>query len=207
MSHSVSGTAAHINLRELRRRAIKLPLKKLGHAIEGWVASQSPMGNSPVIDARTFEWVERLEKNSDVMRQELVALLGAQKHLPNIQELSPRQTNLSRNDGWKSYFFYLLGHRIDESYKRCPETGKLLDSKRAGRLRIRAGERRPRHQGNPGLARPSIDPAHRAIHRAGADAVQGLLAQLKAHASETMPLRPLHTLENSASAGHGTRNC
>jgi beta-hydroxylase len=36
--------------------------------------------------------------------------------------------NLSRGDGWKSYFFCLLGNRIDTSYKRCPETGKLLDS-------------------------------------------------------------------------------
>jgi hypothetical protein len=43
-------------------------------------------------------------KNSEVIRQELVALLYEQKHLPNIQEISPRQTNLSRNDGWKSYF-------------------------------------------------------------------------------------------------------
>jgi len=112
----------------LYKRAIKLPSKRVGHAIEDWVASQSPMGNSPVIDAKTFDWVERLEKNSGVIGQELSALLGAQKHLPNIQELSPRQMNLSREDGWKSYFFYLLGHRIDASYRRCPATGKLLDS-------------------------------------------------------------------------------
>jgi hypothetical protein len=81
-----------------------------------------------IIDAKAFDWVERLEKNSEVIRQVLVALLYEQKHLPNIQEISPRQTNLSRNDGWKSYFFFVLGHRIDESYARCPETGKLLDS-------------------------------------------------------------------------------
>ena len=43
-------------LRELRRRVIKLPLKKLGHAIEDWVANQSPMGNSSIIDAKAFEW-------------------------------------------------------------------------------------------------------------------------------------------------------
>jgi beta-hydroxylase len=127
MSRSASGSAG-INLRELRRRAIKLPLKKLGHAIEDWVANQSPMGNSSIVDAKTFEWVERLEKNSEVIRQELVALIYGQKHLPNIQEISPRQTNLSRNDGWKSYFFFVLGHRIEESYNRCPETGELLDS-------------------------------------------------------------------------------
>jgi len=128
MSRSAFGSAARINLKELRRRAIKLPLKKLGHAIEDWVANQSPMGNTSIIDAKAFEWVERLEKSSEVIRQELVALLYGQKHLPNIQEISPRQTNLSRNDGWKSYFFFVLGHRIDESYNRCPETGKLLDS-------------------------------------------------------------------------------
>jgi len=108
MSRLASGSAARINLKELRRRAIKLPLKKLGHAIEDWVANQSPMGNSSIIDAKAFEWVERLEKNSEVVRQELVALLYGQKHLPNIQELSPRQTNLSRDDGWKSYFFSSL---------------------------------------------------------------------------------------------------
>jgi hypothetical protein len=104
----------------IARRLIKLPLKRLGHAIEDWVANQSPMGNSSVIDTKAFEWVERLEKNSDVIRQELVALLYEQKHLPNIQEISPRQTNLTREDGWKSYFFFVLGHRIDESYRRCP---------------------------------------------------------------------------------------
>jgi len=35
MSRSAFGSALRINLRELRRRAIKLPMKKLGHAIEG----------------------------------------------------------------------------------------------------------------------------------------------------------------------------
>ena len=108
MSRSASGSAVRINLKELRRRAIKLPLKKLGHAIEDWVANQSPMGNSSIIDTKAFEWVERPEKNSEVVRQELVALLYGQKHLRNIQELSPRQTNLSRDDGWKSYFFSSL---------------------------------------------------------------------------------------------------
>ena len=128
MSRAVSELAARINLRELYRRAIKLPLKWVGHAIEDWVANQSPMGNSSIIDAKAFEWVERLEKNSGVIRQEMIALLSGQTHLPNIQELSQRQMNLSKADGWKTFFFFLLGHRIEESYKRCPETGKLLDS-------------------------------------------------------------------------------
>ena len=128
MSRLTSELAARFNLKEVYRHIIKLPLKAVGHAIEDWVADQSPMGNSSIIDGKTFEWVERLEKNSGAIKQEVMALLDEQKPLPNIQDLSPRQTNLSQKNGWQSYFFCLLGNRIDESYKRCPETGKLLDS-------------------------------------------------------------------------------
>jgi hypothetical protein len=77
MSDSSSAFAARINLKEMYRHAIKLPLKRVGHAIEDWVADQSPMGNSSIIDGKTFEWVERLEANSYVIKQELVALLSA----------------------------------------------------------------------------------------------------------------------------------
>jgi hypothetical protein len=43
MSRLAFGSGARINWKELRRRAIKLPLKKLGHAIEDWVANQSEL--------------------------------------------------------------------------------------------------------------------------------------------------------------------
>ena len=64
MSSSTFGSAARINSKELYRRTIKLPLKRVGHAIEDWGASQSPMGNSSIIDSKTFDWVERLEKTA-----------------------------------------------------------------------------------------------------------------------------------------------
>jgi aspartyl/asparaginyl beta-hydroxylase (cupin superfamily) len=132
MSISPSASDAALRrptLKEWVRHYVRTPFKKFGHAVENYVANQSPMGDCSIVDARHFEWVERLEKNSDVIRQELIALLYGQKHLPNIQDISPRQMKLSKgSDGWKSYFFCLVGHRFDESYKRCPETGKLLDS-------------------------------------------------------------------------------
>jgi aspartyl/asparaginyl beta-hydroxylase (cupin superfamily) len=130
ISRSVAETAARPTLKERLRHAVRMPFKKLGRAIEDYVADQSPMGNCSIVDARHFEWVERLENNSHLIRQEPIALLyGQQKHLPNIQDISPRQMKLSKGgDGWKSYFFYLLGHRFDDSYRRCPETGKLLDT-------------------------------------------------------------------------------
>jgi len=131
ISRPASESAARFNLKETLKRAIKMPMKRLGHAIEDFVADQSPMGNVSIVDSKHFEWVERLEKNSDAIKRELLAVLhGQQKQLPNIQDISPRQMNLSKQhiDGWKTYFFSILGHRFDESFKRCPETGKLLDS-------------------------------------------------------------------------------
>jgi hypothetical protein len=44
------------------------------------------------------------------------------------------------------------------------------------RLRLRAGQCRPRHQGTAGVARPQKHPAHGALHRAGPEQVQELLA-------------------------------
>ena len=46
----------------------------------------------------------------------------------------------------------------------------------AARLRLRAGERRPRYARYSGLAWASLDPAHGSLYRACADAVQGFLA-------------------------------
>ena len=128
MARVASELAARVNLKDFYRRAVRPQMKKVGHAIEDWVAEQSSVGNNSIIDPKTFEWVERLEKNSGVIRQELIALLSGQTILPNMHEMSPRQINLSSGDGWKTYFFSLLGHRIEQSYIRCPETGKLLDS-------------------------------------------------------------------------------
>ncbi|HXD46861.1 MAG TPA: aspartyl/asparaginyl beta-hydroxylase domain-containing protein [Pseudolabrys sp.] len=128
LSRSVPDTAPRVKVREQVKRAIRMPMKKVGHAIERWVAEQSPVGTASLIDSRAFEWVERLEQNSDAIKRELVSLLDRQKQLPNIQDMSPRQTNLSKADGWKTYFFYLFGHRIGDSYRSCPETGRLLDS-------------------------------------------------------------------------------
>ena len=49
----------------------------------------------------------------------------------------------------------------------------------AARVRLQARQRRRRYAGAAGLPRPQEHPAHRSLHRAGADPVQELLARLK----------------------------
>ena len=49
----------------------------------------------------------------------------------------------------------------------------------AARLRLRAGQQGPRHEGAASVPRPSQHPAHRALHRAIAGTVQGFLAPIR----------------------------
>src|SRR5262249_61485594 len=51
-----------------------------------------------------------------------------------------------------------------------------LSAHAAPRLRLCPGQCRPRHAGAAGLARAQEHSAHRALYRAGAESVQGLLA-------------------------------
>src|SRR5262249_55193990 len=60
----------------------------------------------------------------------------------------------------------------------------------APRLRLRPGERRPRHAGATGLARTQEHPAHGAPHRAVAASVQGLLAIIVGRGELRSPLKP-----------------
>ena len=46
--------------------------------------------------------------------------------MPNFQDLSKEQKNLSQDDGWKTFFFYAYGIKASGNCKRCPETVKAL---------------------------------------------------------------------------------
>jgi hypothetical protein len=60
------------------------------------------------------------------------------------------------------------------------------------------------HQGDPGMARPSIDHEHRGLHGLGAEPVQGFLAGLiKGPASgPVVPARVLHLLPHFLRVAH-----
>ena len=79
-----------------------------------------------------FPWYAELEKNTDVIREELLAVLGDQKNFePFLDIPSPEQVPQylgGEKPNWNAFFFYRHGFRYDENCARCPRTTEILES-------------------------------------------------------------------------------
>jgi len=115
------------NLRKARRKYVKNTGRSLIHAMSGFIARQSLIGNKPVFDKSVFPWTADFETGWETIRKELDAVLGAPEHLPSFHELSPDQKRISKGDNWKTFVFYVFGDRFDPNCARCPATAQLLD--------------------------------------------------------------------------------
>jgi len=77
-------------------------------------------------DPESFPWVAPVEAEWVVVRKELDSLLVRREEIPNFQDLSEAQKELTEGDQWKTFWFYAYGERADENCARCPETVRVL---------------------------------------------------------------------------------
>jgi beta-hydroxylase len=94
--------------------------------MEQLVASASVHGDQPFFDRADFPWTRHLEEQTPLIQAELAPLLQEPRRLPNFQDISPDQLVGTRDDRWKTFFFYCYGHRVRSNCARCPETDRLL---------------------------------------------------------------------------------
>jgi ornithine lipid ester-linked acyl 2-hydroxylase len=92
------------------------------------LARSSPMGDRPVFDPRDFEWIERVEAASPLIRGELDHVLRDPSRIPEFRQVSKDQAHLAPEGMWKTYFFYAYGHRAEGNCERCPITARIVSS-------------------------------------------------------------------------------
>jgi aspartyl/asparaginyl beta-hydroxylase (cupin superfamily) len=109
---------------ELTNRVGDRLLKQVNRAI----ARQSKLPVQPFYEPSDFPWVAPIERGWATIRAELDALLAHTEALPNFQDISTDQYNLTDDDRWKTYFFYGYGFRSDANCARCPETTRLIET-------------------------------------------------------------------------------
>lgn len=109
----------------MRGLVIKL-LQRVLWQLEKLLSRFSLVPEQPFLDPGTFAWTGRLEADWKRIRNELDEVMRHRKDLPNFQDISPEQGNLSKDDGWKTYFFYAYGITAEGNCRRCPETDRLL---------------------------------------------------------------------------------
>ncbi|WP_077001038.1 aspartyl/asparaginyl beta-hydroxylase domain-containing protein [Variovorax sp. KK3] len=84
-------------------------------------------GDSPYFDLDKFPWTREVAKHTAAIQQELDGLLPQVQSLPNFQDISPDQTILTTDAGWKTFFFAGYGVESEKNRARCPRTAQALD--------------------------------------------------------------------------------
>ncbi len=87
---------------------------------------QSLVGDRTFFDPDEFPWVAPMEAGFAKIRAELDEVLRYQADLPNFQDISTDQAQLTDDDRWKTFFFYGYGFTAGKNVERCPETARLL---------------------------------------------------------------------------------
>jgi aspartate beta-hydroxylase len=89
---------------------------------------------SAYLDQALFAWTQELERNTEIIRNELIEVLKADEGIePFIKFRSDDDIPkfLGGADGkpvWDAFFFYRHGKRYNENCARCPKTAAILDS-------------------------------------------------------------------------------
>jgi len=96
------------------------------HRIERYIERSSLVETTPFLSPASFPWAAKLEENWKTIRTELEDVLSFQESLPNFQDISTDQKELTDDDRWKTFFFYGYGFRSDANCERCPKTAGLL---------------------------------------------------------------------------------
>jgi aspartate beta-hydroxylase len=90
---------------------------------------------SPYFSRELFDWYAELERNTGIIREELLAVLHAEQGIePFLKLPSPDVAAQYLGGGpqgapaWDAFFFYRHGERYDENCARCPRTTAIIEA-------------------------------------------------------------------------------
>lgn len=121
-------TATEPTLVVKRKRTVKKQklVKRVLKFAERLNSSHARLGERAVLDSSHFPWAAEVERDWRPIRAELEQVLRRQAELPAFQEVVGDATTVSRDRGWKSFFFMGYGLRFERNIALCPETWRVL---------------------------------------------------------------------------------
>jgi ornithine lipid ester-linked acyl 2-hydroxylase len=94
--------------------------------VERFIGRRSLVGDATFFPLERFPWVEHIERNWTVIRDELEHVLEDQSALPSFQEISTDQIEITDDDRWKTFFLYGYGFEAKLGVEMCPRTAALM---------------------------------------------------------------------------------
>jgi beta-hydroxylase len=94
--------------------------------IERFIGKRSLVGDATFFPLERFAWVDHIEQNWTVIREEAERLLEHQADLANFQDISKDQIEITDDDRWKTFFLYGYGFEAKLGVEMCPRTAALM---------------------------------------------------------------------------------
>jgi aspartyl/asparaginyl beta-hydroxylase (cupin superfamily) len=94
--------------------------------IERFIGKRSLVGDATFFPTERFPWIEHIEANWQTIREELQGVLADREALPNFQDISKDQIEITDDDDWKTYFLYGYGFAAKLGVETCPKTAALM---------------------------------------------------------------------------------
>jgi ornithine lipid ester-linked acyl 2-hydroxylase len=95
--------------------------------IERFIGKRSLVGDATFFPEDRFPWVEQVERNWRAIRDELEAVMADREALPNFQDISKDQIEITDDDRWKTLFLDGYGFKAKLATELCPNTAALME--------------------------------------------------------------------------------
>ena len=83
-------------------------------------------GNPSLYRTDVFPWAKAIESDWRLIRAELDRVLERKNELPNVQDITPDATSISRDASWKIFPLVAYGIRAPRNIELCPSTWRLV---------------------------------------------------------------------------------
>ncbi len=121
--------ATDLGHKSLWERTVELTIavgERILAPVERFIGTRSLVGDATFFPNERFPWIEHVEANWETIRDELQGVLADREALPNFQDISKDQIEITDDDDWKTYFLYGYGFAAKLGVETCPKTAALM---------------------------------------------------------------------------------
>lgn len=94
--------------------------------INPYIRRHSKVVDQPVFDRTSFPWIGSVEMEWEAIRDEALSVLKHRDAIPPLAEISPDHKGLDKQNGWRSFFLWGYGFKVEHNLARCPRTAAVL---------------------------------------------------------------------------------
>ncbi len=87
--------------------------------IERFIGQRSLVGDGTFFDNDRFPWIAEVEANWQTIREEMLRVLEDREALPNFQDISKDQIEITDDDRWKTFSYTATGSRRSSARRRA----------------------------------------------------------------------------------------